>query len=91
MSSEPPPILWFKGKTDGASKDNPGPSSAAFCIRDHSGSFVITKGIKIPDSTNLAAKARAIRECLEFFQKFKIEPIIVEFDSLQMVQILEGI
>ncbi|XP_059290999.1 uncharacterized protein LOC132044521 [Lycium ferocissimum] len=33
----------FKCNTDGASKGNPGPSSAAFCSRDSSGEFIYAK------------------------------------------------
>lgn len=36
-------------------------------------------------------KARDIKECLEYCKQYHIEPIVVEFDSLTMVQILKGI
>ncbi|KAH0661971.1 hypothetical protein KY284_026902 [Solanum tuberosum] len=58
----PPPSGWLKCNTDGASRGNPGPSTAAFCIRNHEGEQVIAKGVRIPDSTNLVAEAIAIRE-----------------------------
>ncbi|KAH0665042.1 hypothetical protein KY285_026248 [Solanum tuberosum] len=58
----PPPINWVKCNTDGASRGNPGPSSAAFCIWDYSGSIVVAKGFKIHNTSNLVAEARAIRE-----------------------------
>lgn len=39
-------------------------SSAAFCIRDSEGDFVVAKKVRIQDTTNLVAEARAIREGL---------------------------
>lgn len=42
-----PPINWLKCNTDGATKGNPGPSSAAFCIRDPNGDLIIAKGLRI--------------------------------------------
>ncbi|KAG5571555.1 hypothetical protein H5410_061321 [Solanum commersonii] len=62
----PPPINWLKGNTDAASKRNPGPSSATFCIRDHEGNLIVAKGIRIRETTNLIAEAIDIRECLVF-------------------------
>ncbi|KAH0683061.1 hypothetical protein KY289_020813 [Solanum tuberosum] len=35
-----------------------GPSSAVFCIRDHSGSLVVAKGFKLQDTTNLILEVR---------------------------------
>jgi len=43
----PPPIRWLKCNTDGASKGNPGLSSVAFCIRDHTGDLVVAIGKRI--------------------------------------------
>lgn len=80
----------LKCNTDGASKGNPGLSSAAFCIRDHKGSFVVAKGIKIQDTKNMVAEARAIRECLSYCNERGITNIIIETDSLAMVHIIEG-
>ncbi|KAH0693357.1 hypothetical protein KY285_020454 [Solanum tuberosum] len=57
-----PPVRWFKCNTNGGSRGNPGPSSTAFCIRDSKGDFVVAKGVRIQDTTNLVVEARAIRE-----------------------------
>ncbi|KAH0689169.1 hypothetical protein KY289_016527 [Solanum tuberosum] len=84
------PINWVKCNTDGASRGNPGPSSAAFCIRDHSGSLVVVKGFKIHNTSNLVAEARAIREGLFFCKEHLLSHVIIETDSIAMVQILEG-
>ena len=63
----PTPINLVKCNTDGVSRGNPRPSSAAFCIRDFSSTLVVAKGFKIQDTSNLVAEARAIREGLYFF------------------------
>lgn len=86
----PPPNNWLKCNTDGASRGNPGPSSAAFCIRDHEGNLVVAKGFRLPDTTNLIAEARAIRESLQYCKENGLEQIIIESDSLAMIQFLEG-
>ncbi|WMV33517.1 hypothetical protein MTR67_026902 [Solanum verrucosum] len=52
----PPPSGWLKCNTDGASRGNPGPSAAAFCIKNHEGELVTAKGVRILDSTNLVAE-----------------------------------
>ncbi|KAH0679665.1 hypothetical protein KY289_020902 [Solanum tuberosum] len=70
----PPPSGWLKCNTDGASRGNPGPSVAAFCIRNHEGELVIAKGVRIPDSTNLVAEAIAIREGTYEFRSLQEVP-----------------
>ncbi|XP_049352692.1 uncharacterized protein LOC125817186 [Solanum verrucosum] len=87
---EPSPPNLLKCNTDGESKGNPGPSSVAFCIRDHSGNLVVAKGYIIQDTTNIVDEARAIRESLSFCIEHGIDNIIIETDSLAMVHILEG-
>uniref|UniRef100_M1AUB4 RNase H family protein n=1 Tax=Solanum tuberosum TaxID=4113 RepID=M1AUB4_SOLTU len=54
----------MKCNINGASKGNPGPSSAEICIRDYNGNLVAAKGFKIQDTTNIVAEARAIRESI---------------------------
>lgn len=56
---------WLKGNKDGASKENPVPSSIAFCIRDKHGNQVVAQGIGIKKTTSLEAETLAIRECLK--------------------------
>ncbi|KAH0730051.1 hypothetical protein KY289_001239 [Solanum tuberosum] len=80
-----------KCNTDGASRGNPGPSSATFCIRDYSGSLVVAKGFKIQDTSNLVAEARAIRKGLVFCKEHLLSHVIIETDSMAMVQILDGV
>ncbi|KAH0679931.1 hypothetical protein KY284_021016 [Solanum tuberosum] len=85
-----PSPKWLKCNTDGASRGNPGPSSAAFCIRNLRGEIIVAKGFLLPNTTNMVAEARAIREGLMYFRDKKLNYIVIETDSLAMVQILEG-
>ncbi|KAH0639411.1 hypothetical protein KY285_035997 [Solanum tuberosum] len=72
------------------SKGNPGPSSTAFCVRDYNGNLVGAKGVKLVDSSNLMAQAIAIREGLQYCLDKHFQQIIIETDSLSMVNILNG-
>ncbi|MCD7455305.1 hypothetical protein HAX54_027774 [Datura stramonium] len=85
-------LKFIKGKcnTNGAFRGNPGPSSATFCIRDHLGNFIVAKGVRILDTTNLVAEAKAMRETLVFCKENGITQIILESDSNAMIKILEG-
>ncbi|WMV09401.1 hypothetical protein MTR67_002786 [Solanum verrucosum] len=85
-----PPPKWLKCNTDGASRGNPGPSSAAFCIRDSGGEIIVAKGFLLPNTTNMVAEARPIREGLMYCRDNKLNYIVIETDSPAMVQILEG-
>ncbi|KAH0730567.1 hypothetical protein KY290_001567 [Solanum tuberosum] len=87
----PPPCGWWKCNTDGASRGNPGPSSAAFCVRNHHGDIISAQGNMLPDSTNLVAEMIAIRSGLQFCLENHIPKLIVESDSLAAVNIINGI
>ncbi|KAH0678922.1 hypothetical protein KY284_020007 [Solanum tuberosum] len=87
----PPSVGWLKCNTDGASRGNPGPSAAAFCIRDHNDNFLGEKGVKIPDFTNLVAEAITMREGLQYYLENQLSHIIMEPDSLAMVNIINGV
>ncbi|XP_075107022.1 uncharacterized protein LOC142180004 [Nicotiana tabacum] len=80
---------WFKCNTSGASRDNPGPSSYGFCVRNHDRELVFFKTKQIEDTTNIVAEAKAIVEGLAFCIKQQLHPLIVETDSLVMKRIIE--
>uniref|UniRef100_M1DQE1 Nuclease n=1 Tax=Solanum tuberosum TaxID=4113 RepID=M1DQE1_SOLTU len=86
----PPEIGWWKCNTDGASRDNPGPSTAAFCVRNVDGDLVGAKGLKIPDSTNLVTEVVAVREGLKYCWENELFNVIIESDSLALVNIING-
>ncbi|KAH0679245.1 hypothetical protein KY284_020330 [Solanum tuberosum] len=86
----PPPAGLVKCNTDGASKGKPGPSSASFCEIDHNGNLVGAKGVKLTDSYNLVAEATAIREGLQYCLDKHFHQIVIETNSLSMINILNG-
>lgn len=49
---------------------------------------MVVKGFKIHDTTNLVAEARAIREGLTFYKDNQINKVILESDSLALVQMI---
>ncbi|PHT51678.1 Lysine-specific demethylase 8 [Capsicum baccatum] len=55
-------VNWVKYITDRESRGNSGPSSVAFCIRNSYGAFVVAKGFKLHDTTNIVAEARSVKE-----------------------------
>ncbi|XP_059310971.1 uncharacterized protein LOC132062414 [Lycium ferocissimum] len=81
----------FKCNTDGASKGNPGPSSAAFCVRDSSGEFIYAMARILTETTNLVAEVVAIEEGITYCVLHDLLPVIVETDSLTMQKVLDGI
>ncbi|XP_060210742.1 uncharacterized protein LOC132637707 [Lycium barbarum] len=88
---KPPELGSFKCNTDGASRGNPGPSSAAFYIRNHSGDLMYAGGRRLSDTTNLIVEAVAIKEGVKYCIDHLFLPLIVETDSLTMRMILDGI
>ncbi|KAH0641918.1 hypothetical protein KY290_033533 [Solanum tuberosum] len=80
-----PPDGWYKCNTDDASKGNPGPSSAAFCVRNCFGDIVVVKGKRIPNSTSLVAINEGNNLCIDR----NLLPLIVETDSHTIIQLLE--
>lgn len=70
------PVGWLKCNTDGASKGNLEPSSAAFSIRDQDGNILVAEGVKTVESNNLVAEARAIREGLVYCAKKGLSNVI---------------
>lgn len=85
-----PSIGWLKCNTDGVLRGNPGLSTAAFCLRNQEGDLMGAKGFKIKDATNLVDEARAISEGLQYCLDNQLSNIIIETNSLAMVNILNG-
>ncbi|XP_075083488.1 uncharacterized protein LOC142167230 [Nicotiana tabacum] len=44
---------WYKCNTDGASKENPGPSSLGFCVRNDEGNLVYAREVDLGVTTNV--------------------------------------
>ncbi|KAK4716576.1 hypothetical protein R3W88_014914 [Solanum pinnatisectum] len=80
-----------EGTQCGAFRGNPGPRAAAFCVRNYEGDLVGAKGVKLAESTSLVAEAMTIKEELQYCWENNYLNIILESDSLAMVQILNGV
>lgn len=87
----PPPTGRWKCNTDGGSKGNPGPSSAAFKVRNSDGDLIVAKGLQVVDTTNLIVKVVAIRECLYYCSENNFSNVIIETNYMALVHILNGI
>lgn len=62
----PPAEGYQNCNTDGTSRENPGPSSFGFCIRDHQGDLCYAQaGIK-GHMTNIQVEAKAILEAVRY-------------------------
>ncbi|XP_060210632.1 uncharacterized protein LOC132637581 [Lycium barbarum] len=80
----------YKCNTDGAAKGNPGPSSAAFCIRKEEGDLVYAASKMLTDGTNIVAEAEAIRMGLSHCVEKQLFPLIIETDCMTMKMILNA-
>lgn len=81
----------FKCNSDGASKDNPGLSSGAYCVRNDSGGFIFAEIRRLGFCTNLVAKFKVFRLRLEYCINHNLLPITMETDSLSVKKIIDGI
>ncbi|XP_060170595.1 uncharacterized protein LOC132601532 [Lycium barbarum] len=85
-----PDAGWFKCNTDGASRGNPRLSSTAFCSRDEVGNLIYAGARRIGDTTNITAESVAILDGIEFCIKNDLVPVMIESDSLSMINIIQG-
>ncbi|XP_059285588.1 uncharacterized protein LOC132039055 [Lycium ferocissimum] len=81
---------WYKCNSDGASKGNPGPSSAGFCVRDSLGDFIYATTRRVGDISCLVAEAKAMYDGLVYGVTNQLLPLYVESDSLSLVKMVEG-
>jgi ribonuclease HI len=86
--------MKFVIQTDGASRGNPGPSSAAFVIKSDDGVIWAQQGVYLGIGTNNNAEYLAVKLALErLIQDFtRFLPTEVEFvgDSLLIISQLSG-
>ncbi|XP_060202977.1 uncharacterized protein LOC132631418 [Lycium barbarum] len=76
----------YKCNTDGAANGNPGPSSAAFCIRNENGDLVYAAAKTLVDSSNIVVEA--IRMGLMYCVDKQLFPLTIETDSMTMKMII---
>ncbi|XP_060190574.1 uncharacterized protein LOC132619802 [Lycium barbarum] len=81
----------FKCNTDEASRDNLGLCSAAFCVRNERGDLMEAGARKLQDTTNIVAEASAIQDGLEYCISNHLVPVVIESDSLTMINTVEEI
>ncbi|XP_060200374.1 uncharacterized protein LOC132628625 [Lycium barbarum] len=74
----------------GASRGNPGQSSAAFCIRDEIGDLIHAAARRLSNTTNIYAEVTTIHDGLQYCVNNHMLPVIMETDSLAMVNIIQG-
>ncbi|KAF3617176.1 hypothetical protein FXO38_18965 [Capsicum annuum] len=75
---------FLKCNLDGACKDNPGPSSIAFYIRDIVVDFRYAGTKLIEDGTTLEAKVIALRCGLEYCIEYNFLPVMLKPNSLAL-------
>ncbi|KAK4726926.1 hypothetical protein R3W88_031843 [Solanum pinnatisectum] len=81
----------FKCNTDGACKDNFGPSSGAYCVRAAAGRFIYAETKRLGYCTNLIAEIKAFRLGLEYCTSQNLVPLTMETYSLSVKKILDGL
>lgn len=81
---------WHKYNTDGASRDNPGQSSFGFYMRDSGEDLVYARAVKIEETTNIVARAKAIVDGFSYCVAHDLLPLILETDFLVMKKNIEG-
>lgn len=55
------------------------------------GDIVGVKGLRIQDTTNLVSKVLSLKEGLQFSLDNGFTPVIMESDSLSMINIINGV
>lgn len=86
-----PPEGILKCNTDGACRGNPGVGTYGFCMRNTMGDLVCAEAGFIGYTTNVEVEMRAILEALRYCVTKEIKKIIIESDSLLMVNIIKRI
>ncbi|KAF3663980.1 hypothetical protein FXO37_11716 [Capsicum annuum] len=82
---------WLKCNTDGVSRDNPGRSSYAFCIRDPLGDLIYAEAKETSEGTNTFSETIAILEAARYCVAHNVFNLILETDSLFLKNIITGI
>ncbi|XP_075091485.1 uncharacterized protein LOC142171695 [Nicotiana tabacum] len=81
---------WYKCNTDRASKENPGPSSTGFCVRNDKVDLLYARSIELGVTTNVVAEAKAILQGLQYCLEQTLHPLILETDSMVLKKCIEG-
>lgn len=84
-----PPIQgWIKCNTDGTTKGNLGKSSYGYCIRDCLGDLIYVESNYIGISINMITESKAVKEALTYCISQSWDYVLVETNSLALMNIL---
>ncbi|XP_016170478.1 uncharacterized protein LOC107613135 [Arachis ipaensis] len=86
----PPLAGWVKGNVDVTFVEVHSGGATAAVIRDHTRNLLTDSNSKIMATSPLAAEALAVREALIMANNFQLERIIIESDSLILIQALKS-
>ncbi|KAH0672756.1 hypothetical protein KY290_024985 [Solanum tuberosum] len=75
---------------DGACRGNPGERSAAFCIRDADDNLVYVEAKRLWITNSIHAEARAIQGGIQHCIEQQRVSILIESDSLAIINMTEG-
>ncbi|KAF3657846.1 hypothetical protein FXO38_13506 [Capsicum annuum] len=79
---------WIKYNIDGVSKENPGRSSWAYCLRDTDGNLLHVAEAVIEDTTSMKSEALAILHAAKHCNTSKHDKVIIQTDCLLMQKML---
>lgn len=81
---------WCTCNSDGTSKENPGPSSIACCIRNEERDIQYAACRQLSDSTSIFAEAMAMTEGCEYCVENQFLPLFLKTDSLALMKMVKG-
>ncbi|XP_060182117.1 uncharacterized protein LOC132611756 [Lycium barbarum] len=81
---------WIKLNVDGCSKGNPGSAGGGGIIRDHTGKMIKAFVEFYGQCSNNVAEANAIWKGVNICKDFGLPRVVVESDSLLIINILNG-
>lgn len=76
--------------TDGGSRGNPGPASAAFILKDAGGRLLAGQGLFLGETTNNVAEYTAVREGLAKATELGVQKVRIISDSELLVRQIQG-
>ncbi|GLT67934.1 hypothetical protein SLA2020_402070 [Shorea laevis] len=87
---DPPPSGFVKLNVDGSARGSPGPSAAGGCCRDASGNWLFGFNQQLGDGHAIRVELFALWKGMELAWNMGFRHVIVETDSLLVVQKLQS-
>ncbi|RYR68791.1 hypothetical protein Ahy_A03g015257 [Arachis hypogaea] len=85
----PPPYSWLKINSDALFSSGTKSGATASVIKDHTEKILGGSASVIQANSSLSAEAQAVREAVILAENLNIQNVIIETDSLQLVQTLK--